>query len=500
MPIQLDRMQEIPSTAHGLAQYGAAEHWLCLTVMFLLTFVTWALWHRTRWHAVERRRERRLREEIETYARLDATLPPGGDARPLAKRICRMVAEKSAFSKAALLLRDAEGRLFVAGSAGMDDLAVTALHAWGVQTVDRERSAQGAFGPGNPPPQRLGVKSFLLNLPRHADNIADPAHLATQDETCRRAVLVPLKASTGKLVGALAVCAGSDDWLPQRPPILEEAIPPLEALAVKLARTMENAALTERLVRVEKLAGLGQLAGGVAHELNNPLTAVLGFAELIAESAAEPRVREDAQTIVTEALRMREIIQNLVTFWRPVTPIDQPVDPLHLVHQTVAACRLRLEQRGISLIVSAADALPTLRGNPERLRTVLEHLLNNAAQAIQQAADSAPIPIDGLPRGDNEPPVIRITLSQAAQALHLVVSDTGPGFREPTRVFDPFYTTRQPGEGAGLGLSICYGIVREHGGEISAFNLHPHGAAVVLELPLREVVANETQRTVRETA
>jgi signal transduction histidine kinase len=93
---------------------------------------------------------------------------------------------------------------------------------------------------------------------------------------------------------------------------------------------------------------------------------------------------------------------------------------------------------------------------------------------------------------------IRVTVSHHDRALHVIVSDTGPGFREPGRAFDPFYTTRQPGEGSGLGLSICYGIVREHGGEISAFNLHPHGAAVVVELPVSTVVTE--QRKVPEVA
>jgi C4-dicarboxylate-specific signal transduction histidine kinase len=119
-----------------------------------------------------------------------------------------------------------------------------------------------------------------------------------------------------------------------------------------------------------------------------------------------------------------------------------------------------------------------VRGSKERLRQVLEHLLNNAAQAIATAR----------PREEGEEHAIRVTLSQDAQAVHVIVSDTGPGFREPGRVFDPFYTTKGPEQGAGLGLSICYGIVREHGGEISAFNLHPHGAAVLVELPVRAVV------------
>ena len=108
----------------------------------------------------------------------------------------------------------------------------------------------------------------------------------------------------------------------------------------------------------------------------------------------------------------------------------------------------------------------------------MEHLLNNAAQAVAAAR----------PREADEEHLIRITVSADERMLHVIISDTGTGFAEPGRIFDPFYTTRQPGDGTGLGLSICYGIVREHGGEISAFNLHPHGAAVVIELPVAKTL------------
>jgi signal transduction histidine kinase len=274
---------------------------------------------------------------------------------------------------------------------------------------------------------------------------------------------------------------------------------------------MERAALTERLMRAEKLASLGQLAGGVAHELNNPLTAVLGFAELIAETADEERVRGDANTIVAEALRMKKIIQNLVDFWRPAAQVDRSVEIVPLLREIIAECAARLEQRGVRLEIAAPGSLPTVRGDAQRIRVVLEHLLGNAAQAVDPVGAAGWLQQDGaeeaawspttmrLERDEAEQPVIRVTVSEsshgsehAGRAVHIVVSDTGPGFREPSRVFDPFYTTRQPGEGSGLGLSICYGIVREHGGEISAFNLHPHGAAVVVELPVRETISDGT--------
>jgi signal transduction histidine kinase len=501
MRVELTEFAGLPNAASTLA-----PHWLCLVLVGWLGCVSGALYWRTRALIQERRRERLLREELETYARLDASLPSGGDTRALAKRVCRMVAERSAFRRAALLLRDAEGRLYVAGSAGMDDLAAGALVAWGIQIAAAERSASEETGRRSPG-KLSGTKSFVLELESGREAATPSARQALRG----RVVVIPLRGAEagGRIAGALVV--GTDPASAEMSPVLEEALPPLEALAVKLARAIEAAALTERLLRVEKLAGLGQLAGGVAHELNNPLTAVLGFAELIAETSSEGRVRDDAHTIVTEALRMREIIQNLVNFWRPVTHVDEPVELVALVREVSAACAARLAERGVRLAVVAPETIAAVRGSAERLRVVLEHLLNNAAQAIgsqlaAQVASRNATPVPGtlwlVQSEDEEQPAIRVTVSESgvgdSRTVHVVVSDTGSGFREPTRVFDPFYTTRQPGEGSGLGLSICYGIVRELGGEISAFNLHPHGAAVVVELPVREMVTGSV--LVRETA
>jgi signal transduction histidine kinase len=258
----------------------------------------------------------------------------------------------------------------------------------------------------------------------------------------------------------------------------------MEALAFKVEHAMENAALSERLLRAEKLAGLGLMAGGMAHALNNPLTAVLGFAELIAATTSEERVKEDAGIIVREALRMRQTVETLREFWRPALRSEERVDVTGLMRDLAAACAEKLENRGVRLVVQAREGLTAVRGNRDRLRQMMEHLLNNAAQALGGAG--------GATAGEEQ--VIRVSVSVSGSAdgerVHLVISDTGPGFAQPGRVFEPC-------DSLGLGLSVCYGIVHEHGGEISAFNLHPHGAAVAVELPVdfaikkSEVVAGE---------
>jgi signal transduction histidine kinase len=454
----------------------ASLRWQELVVGCGFAGVGAALWCRTQAKKAEGQRRRRETEEFEAYAGFEIRLPQDGAVQDLGRRVCKLVSEKSRFYRVAMLVRDAGGQPYVADSVGMDDLSVRALNAWGVEVVEAERqggvgSRRGDGGLG----MRVAGNSFAVVLGKSSEEIG-----------CGRAVVIPLRTTAGRVVGALVM--GADSMLSVRRSMLQEALLPLEALAVKLGRTMENAALAERLLRAEKLAGLGLLAGGMAHALSNPLTAVLGFAELIAHTSDESRVKTDAGMIVREALRMRETVDALLGFWRPPSRLDEPVDVTELMRELAAACREKLVNRGVRMIVQAGDDVPMVRGSRDRLRQMLEHLLNNAAQAVASA---------GASQG-GEGHAIRLTVSQEDRSVHLVVSDTGPGFREPGRAFDPFHTTRQPGQGIGLGLSICQGIVREHGGEISAYNVLPHGAAVVVELPVGEIAAEKNGSAVEK--
>lgn len=437
----------------------------------------------------DRQRDRRVRLELEAYARLDARLPDDGAMNVLGDRVCKVVAEMSAFPRVALLVRGSDGQIYVAASTAMDEEPLAALVHWGQQIPERAAIAttHSAATPASPAPSPLpiGARSLVLNLPpcRMDETLPErkwSLRRPPQSPLPGRIIAAPLWTTGGRMVGALAVCTNLAN--------AADLVAPLEALAVKLARTLENAALADRLLRTEKLAGLGQLAGGVAHALNNPLTAVLGYAELIAATTAEERVRQDAVTIAREALRMRETVQSLLDFCRPAVQTQAPVAMPELVQELAADCVDTLRLRGVHLVVQAAEQVHPVLGNRDRLRQVLEHLFNNAAQAISSAqASHASVSTESA-----EDHSIRVMISSDTRALQVIVSDTGPGFPEPGRVFDPFYTTREPGEGNGLGLSVCYGIVREHGGEIRAFNLHPRGAAVVVELPVRTAVAPES--------
>jgi signal transduction histidine kinase len=444
-----------------------APRWLELAAGGGVIGSLWLLDLRLQAGARRRRRERRIEEELAAYARLDLRLPADGNGLELAKQVSRLVADKSAFPRVAMLVRDAEGQLAVAASAGMDDATVQSLNAWADVVSAAERNGgvgvqRGEGGLG----VRVGGKSFAVALDKESSEVGHSG-----------AIVTPMWTAGGRMLGALAV--GADGLLSVRRSPLAKSLEPLEALAFKLERAMENAALAARLQRAEKLAGLGLMAGGMAHALNDPLTAVLGFAELIGATSGEDRVKEDAGIIVREALRMRQTVETLLEFWRPAALTMEPVDVTGLVRELARACAKKLESRGVRLIVQAGEEFTAVRGNRDRLRQMMEHLLNNAAQAVA-----------GVGAGKSEEEqVIRVSVSVSGNAdgerVHLVVSDSGPGFARPGRVFEPCDST-------GLGLSLCYGIVHEHGGEISAFNLHPHGAGVAVELPMVGALVKES--------
>jgi signal transduction histidine kinase len=463
----------------GMREMGrlVAPRWPELTAGGGVVGALWLLGFRLRTRAGRRRRERRVEEELAAYARLDIRLPTGGDRLELARRVSRLISEKSAFPRAAMLVRDAEGKLVVAASAGMDDSVARSLNAWGEGVVAAERGGgrgvrRGDGGLG----VRVGSKSFAVVLGK------GPAAIGYSG-----AIVTPLWTMGGRMLGALAV--GADGVMGVRRSALAKALVPMEALAFKVEREMENAALTERLLRAERLAGQGLVAGGMAYALNNPLTAVLGFAELIV-ATSEGRVKEDAGIIVREALRMRETVETLREFWRPAAQREELVNVTELVRERTAACAEKLESRGVRLIVQAGEEAAMVRGNRDHLQQMMEHLLNNAAEALAGIGGAMA----------REERVIRMSVSVSGsvsgsadgERVHLVVSDTGPGFAQPGRVFEPC-------DSMGLGLSICYGIVHEHGGEISAFNLHPRGAAVAVELPV-DVAIKKSEAVAGERA
>ncbi|MEX2238175.1 MAG: response regulator [Dehalococcoidia bacterium] len=226
----------------------------------------------------------------------------------------------------------------------------------------------------------------------------------------------------------------------------------------------------ERLAQAEKLAALGQLVSGVAHELNNPLTGILGFSQLLQDKPLEESVRRGIETIQAEAERAGKIIQDLLSFARRREPTREAVDVNATLSHIVSLRGYELQGAEIELQVDLAEGLPPVEGDSDQLQQVFFNVFTNALQAV---------------RGVEGGRWISIVSGPSAAGVRVTFADNGPGIEESVlpRVFEPFFTTKEPGEGTGLGLSISYGIVRDHGGAISISNRAEGGALVEIDLP-----------------
>jgi signal transduction histidine kinase/ActR/RegA family two-component response regulator len=244
----------------------------------------------------------------------------------------------------------------------------------------------------------------------------------------------------------------------------------------------------EELAHKEKLAAVGQLVSGVAHELNNPLQGVLGHAELMALSGRHESVELEA--IRENANRAAGIVRNLMTFAGRATPARTWQQLNAIIRNAANRRRPSLTQAGITLDLQLADRLPVTYVDATRFQQVLLNLLENAEAAVV-ARRSGRIPAAAVPASD--PGEILVTTSRAASPDRIVIeiADNGSGVRteDLSKIFDPFFTTRAVGEGTGLGLSVCYGVVREHGGLIAGRNRESGGAVFTIELPVSSDVA-----------
>jgi len=233
----------------------------------------------------------------------------------------------------------------------------------------------------------------------------------------------------------------------------------------------------EQLLHSDKMAAVGQLISGVAHELNNPLTAILGYSQLLTSSGQTgPQGLEYADKLYKQAQRTHRIVQNLLSFSRQHKPERVPVHLNQILEDTLALRDYDLRMSNIRVHLDLCADLPTLSADPHQLQQVFLNMVNNAVDAILEHATDGDVWVGtGTERG----------------TLFVEFADSGPGVQDPSRVFDPFYTTKPVGKGTGLGLSICYGIITEHGGTIRVRNVPSRGASFRIELPLQAKVAVE---------
>ena len=255
----------------------------------------------------------------------------------------------------------------------------------------------------------------------------------------------------------------------------DERAQPEERRLCVLHDVTESRRLQEQLLQSEKLAALGELTSGVAHELNNPLATVVGYAELLALDTQLPEgVKRKLATIHQEATRASHIVSNLLSYARRSSPEKSFVDLNDVVGAALEMRRYQLQTDNVRISTDFSDNAPAIWGDELQLQQVVLNIVNNAAQAVSSW------------RGSGE---IRIwtraaTLSGHA-AARLIIEDNGPGIAPEhlRRVFDPFFTTKPTGEGTGLGMSISLRIISNHEGLIWAESRLGHGARFIIELP-----------------
>jgi two-component system NtrC family sensor kinase len=268
----------------------------------------------------------------------------------------------------------------------------------------------------------------------------------------------------------------------------------LVAISRQLATTIEKVQLyeetcrayedlrrtQEQLLQSEKMSAVGQLISGVAHELNNPLTAILGYAQLLEGAGLDPRSADYVRKLFKQAQRTHRVVQNLLSFARQRKPQKQEVDLRKVLEESLTLREYDLKVNNVSLEREIPDDLPSVVADPHQLEQVFLNVINNALDAMVEGSGSG---------------VLKVRVFKKDAYVCVEFDDSGPGIKDPSRIFDPFYTTKSVGKGTGLGLSICYGIVKEHGGEIVARNRDEGGATIAVRLlasekpPLPETVA-----------
>lgn len=274
----------------------------------------------------------------------------------------------------------------------------------------------------------------------------------------------------------------------------------LETLAAQAAVAIENARLYQqlhnqmaalkdaqaRLVQSEKLAAIGELIAGVAHELNNPLTTIIGYSEILRSLSQDEESINDLNRIVTQGHRAAAIVRKLLDFARQHKSERKPVDINSLVHQTLDLVKYDFHNQNLTIETDFSPDSPWVLADPSQFQQVLINLFNNARQAMANTKKSGRLRISTrlVPASiDNKQPV------QQQAAVRLAIQDNGSGIpaEHLSRIFDPFFTTKEPGKGTGLGLSVCHGIVSEHDGVIWAESEPGRRTTFFVELP---VIAN----------
>ncbi len=229
--------------------------------------------------------------------------------------------------------------------------------------------------------------------------------------------------------------------------------------------------LEQQVVQSERLAAMGAMIGGVAHELNNPLTSIMGVSELLQDTETNETSRKQLAMLHQQARRAAEIVQNLTYFSRPPAPGKSKINLVEVVERTLNLHAYSLRKNNITVDFLKEAGVPYALGDPHQLMQVFLNLILNAEHAIRDARDKG---------------TLRIRLGKGDNSVWVSFHDDGPGIPKENlpSIFDPFYTTKRPGRGTGLGLSICKSVLKEHSGSVEAANSPEGGAVFTVTLPV----------------
>ncbi len=232
--------------------------------------------------------------------------------------------------------------------------------------------------------------------------------------------------------------------------------------------------MEQQIVQSERLAAMGAMIGGVAHELNNPLTSIMGVSELLQDTETNETSRKQLAMLQQQARRAAEIVQNLTYFARPPAPGKSRINLVEVVERTLNLHAYSLRKNNVTVDFLKQAGMPYALGDPHQLMQVFLNLILNAEQAIRDARDKG---------------TLRIRLGKGDNSVWVSFHDDGPGIPKENlpSIFDPFYTTKRPGRGTGLGLSICKSVMKEHNGSVEAANSPEGGAVFTVTLPLSPV-------------
>lgn len=410
-------------------------------------------------------REHALKEQVQRFAAVTSKLLSGVDVKRVCGEIAAALTESTTFERAVILLPDEQRRLYIAGHSGVSPEVLEKLDAAAARSTPDMIVEVCAHS------RAVGANSFRCSnaTAQPYGSVAGQRHYEANpfwsdgDE-----LWVPLRSRRGTFVGCLSLDEPRD---PAR--VTGADLSAVEMLATDIAVAVENGDLQRQLLISEKLAGIGQLVSGMTHELNNPLTAVMGYAEVLEDHVHDDDARKYIGIMRRESMRMKRIIENLLRFARQHKPERNLVEVAPLLDEVMQLRAYETRSRAVQIVTDLDAGLPRISGDENQLRQVFLNLLNNALDAVDGAEEK------------------RITIQGRTEDGKIVLRfiDSGAGFPSLDRVFDPFFTTKAIGKGTGLGLSLCYGIVKEHGGEIYAGNLKPSGACITVAFPLVAVTA-----------